>query len=87
LADYLTRKGMPFREAHETVGRIVMRAIEQGVELNELPLDELRTFSDLIDEDVFEALSLERTLARKAATGGTAPAHVQEALSAARQRL
>ena len=87
LADYLTRKGMPFREAHETVGRIVMRAIGQGVELNKLSLDELRTFSDLIDEDVFEALSLERTLARKAVTGGTAPAQVQEALSAARERL
>jgi argininosuccinate lyase len=87
LADYLTRKGMPFREAHETVGRIVMRAIEQSVELDELPLDELRTFSHLIAEDLFEALTLERTLARKAVTGGTAPAHVEAALSAARQRL
>ena len=87
LADYLARKGMPFREAHETVGRIVMRAIERGVEVNELSADEMRTFSDLIEDDVFEALSLEKTLARKAVTGGTAPAQVQEALSAARQRL
>jgi len=87
LADYLARKGMPFREAHETVGRIVMRAIERGVEVNDLPLVELRTFSDLIEDDVFEALSLEETLARKAVTGGTAPAQVKEALSAARQRF
>jgi len=87
LADYLTRKGTPFREAHETVGRIVVHAIERGVELNELTLDELKLLSTMIDQDVFDALSLRNTLARKAVTGGTAPAQVQEALSAARQRL
>jgi argininosuccinate lyase len=87
LADYLTRKGMPFREAHETVGRIVMRAIEQGVEVNDLPLVELQSFSSLIDRDVFDALSLEQTLASKSQTGGTSPAQVLEELSAARQRL
>ncbi len=87
LADYLTRKGMPFREAHETVGRIVMRGIEQGVELNELPLDEMRTFSGLIEEDVFETLSLERTLARKAVTGGAAAERVADELKRARKEL
>jgi argininosuccinate lyase len=87
LADYLTRKGMPFREAHEAVGRVVMRAIERGVEVNDLPLVELQTFSSLIDQDVFDALSLEQTLAAKSQIGGTSPGRVREALSAARLRL
>src|SRR2546425_4447809 len=87
LADYLVRKSMPFREAHETVGRIVMHAIERGVELQELSLDELHSMSMLIDTDVFEALSLERTLETKAQIGGTSPARVSEALAAARTAL
>jgi argininosuccinate lyase len=87
LADYLVRKGMPFREAHETVGRIVVKAIGRGAELQELPLDELRSISALIDADVFEALSLEKTLATKAQFGGTAPQRVLEALAAARTSL
>lgn len=87
LADYVVRKGMPFREAHETVGRIVVRAIERGVELQELSLDELRSISPLIDEDVFEALSLEETLQTKAQIGGTSPARVSEALATARKSL
>jgi argininosuccinate lyase len=87
LADYLVRKGMPFREAHETVGRIVVRAIERGVELQELSLDELRSTSALIDEDIREALSLEKTLESKRQTGGTSPARVSEALAAARKSV
>src|SRR6266550_2527274 len=74
LADYLVRKGMPFREAHETVGRVVVLAIERGVELQELSLDELRSISPLIDTDVFEALSLDQTLETKAQIGGPLPA-------------
>src|SRR5687768_3328583 len=76
LADYLVRKGMPFREAHEVVGRIVMHAITKGLELDELALEEMRTFSPLIEQDVYEALSLEQTLATKSQTGGTSPAQV-----------
>jgi argininosuccinate lyase len=87
LADYLARKGVPFREAHETVGRIVMLAIDRHVELNDLPLDDLRSFSSLIDEDVFEALSLARTLATKSQVGGTAPDQVEAALVQARVSL
>src|SRR6266481_4936070 len=87
LADYLARKHVPFREAHETVGRIVMHAIEQQVELNDLSLDDLRSFSSLIEQDVFELLSLERTLATKAQIGGTSPDQVTEALILARTRL
>jgi argininosuccinate lyase len=87
MADYLARKGMPFREAHETVGRMVLRAIERGLELHELPLEELRAFSTLIEADVYHALSLEQTLASKSQTGGTSPARVAEALAAARASL
>jgi argininosuccinate lyase len=87
LADYLARKGVPFRDAHETVGRIVRRAIERHLELNDLSLDDLRSFSPLIEEDIFASLSLEQTLATKAQEGGTAPARVAEALAAARNSL
>jgi argininosuccinate lyase len=87
LADYLVRRGTPFREAHEIVGRIVMLAIQKGVELNELPLDELKGFSSLIDQDVFEALSLMQTLETKSQVGGTAPDRVREALANARASL
>jgi argininosuccinate lyase len=87
LADYLVRKGMPFREAHDAVGRIVVQAIARGVELQELALEEMRSFSTLIDEDVFAALSLERTLATKSQIGGTAPESVTAALKAARSSM
>jgi len=87
LADYLVKKGVPFREAHETVGGIVRRAIESRCELQELPLDELKSFSPLIDQDVFAALSLENTLRTKSQTGGTAPQRVEAALAAARERI
>jgi argininosuccinate lyase len=87
LADYLARKGMPFRQAHEMVGQIVMRAIEKRRELNELALAELKTFSELIDDDVFAALTLEATLATKSQIGGTAPDRVAAALSEARKGL
>ena len=87
LADYLVGKGMPFRQAHEMVGRIVVHAIERQCELNDLSLDELKSFSPLIADNVFGALSLEATLATKAQIGGTAPERVAEALSEARKRL
>jgi argininosuccinate lyase len=78
---------MPFREAHDTVGRVVLHAIGREVELDALSLAELRDFSPLIAEDVYEALSLEQTLATKAQTGGTAPERVTEALMSARASL
>lgn len=87
LADYLVRKGVPFREAHDTVGRIVMQAIASQVELNDLALEDLKSFSPLIEQDVFEALSLKQTLATKSQAGGTSPKRVLEALAAARTRL
>jgi argininosuccinate lyase len=84
LADYLARKGLPFREAHDAVGRLVLSAIERSVELDSLPLEEMRAVSPLIEEDVYEALSLERTLSSKSQTGGTSPERVAEALAQAR---
>jgi argininosuccinate lyase len=87
LADYLARKGMPFREAHAAAGRIVLQSIERGCELQDLTLDEMRSVSTLVEEDVYEALSLEQTLATKSQTGGTSPERVVEALAIARTRL
>src|SRR5258708_756909 len=87
LADYLVRKGMPFREAHESVGRVVMHAIERKIELDDLSLDELKSCSPLIEQDVFESLALERTLATKSQAGGTAPDQVKAALAQARDSL
>jgi argininosuccinate lyase len=87
LADYLVRKGMPFRDAHEMVGKVVMRAIQLGQELHELSISELREFSTLIAEDVHVALSLEQTLKSKSQTGGTSPAAVANALTEAHEYL
>ncbi len=87
MADYLARRGLPFREAHEAVGRMVLHALGKGLELHELELEELREFSPLVGEDVYDALSLEQTLATKAQTGGASPERVHEALVAARAGL
>jgi argininosuccinate lyase len=87
LADYLVRKGMPFRDAHETVGRIVLAAIGQNIELDQLSLTDFRAHSGLIDEDVYTALSLSETLKAKRSVGGTAPELVEMALNEAQERL
>jgi argininosuccinate lyase len=87
LADYLVKKGMPFRSAHDVVGKAVVYAISKGIELNGLSLGELRQFSPDIAEDVFEALSIGQTLESKSQAGGTSPARVADALKAAREYL
>jgi argininosuccinate lyase len=87
LADYLVRKAMPFRDAHEVVGKVVRRALELGKELEQLPLAELQSFSTLFAEDVHIALSLEQTLRSKSQTGGTSPETVASALASARKCL
>jgi argininosuccinate lyase len=87
LADYLVRRGVPFREAHEVVGKVVRRAIDLGKELEQLSLDDLRGFSPLIEGDVYEALSLERTIGSKSQPGGTAREVVDTALATARSSL
>jgi len=70
LADYLVRKGLEFRKAHELVGRVVTRAIEQGKQLEELTLEEYQAFSELFADDLYAALSLESSLGSKSAIGG-----------------
>ncbi|MEZ5425064.1 MAG: argininosuccinate lyase [Pyrinomonadaceae bacterium] len=87
LADYLARRGVSFRTAHETVGQIVLRAIELGVELEELSLDEMQKLGPEIEPDVFEAISLEQTLGSKNAAGGTSHQQVEAALAEAREFL
>jgi argininosuccinate lyase len=87
MADYLVRRGLPFREAHEAAGRMVLHGLSKGLELHELELEELRQFSALVSEDVYEALSLEQTLATKSQAGGTAPERVSDALAAARDSI
>src|ERR1043165_1711348 len=87
LADYLVRKGMPFRDAHEVVGKVVRRAIEVGSELEQLTLTDLQSFSSLFAEDVHIALSLQQTLSSKSQTGGTSPETVASAIAIARKSL
>jgi argininosuccinate lyase len=87
LADYLVRKGLPFREAHEVVGRVVRHALDSGKTLEAVSLDELRRFSDRFGSDVAASLSVEASLRARAATGGTAPDAVRRALSLARTFL
>ena len=87
LADYLVRKGVPFRQAHEIVGKVVRHALERGVALEALPLDALAGFSPLIEADVREALTVDASLRARAVTGGTAPAAVARALAEARALL
>jgi len=87
LADYLVAAGAPFREAHEAAGRAVRRAIELGVPLEALPLDELRAIDARVGEDVYHRLTLDATLQRRCAAGGTAPDLVGAAADNARLRL
>jgi argininosuccinate lyase len=87
LADYLVRKGTPFRDAHEAVGKAVGYCLEQGKDLSDLRLDELQRFSPHIREDVFDALTLEGSVAARDHIGGTAPKQVRQATERARKRL
>ena len=87
LADYLTRKGLPFRDAHEAVGLAVRRAEELGVDLPQLSLAELQSFSELIGEDIFAVLTVEGSLSARNHLGGTAPEQVRASIARARSRL
>ena len=76
LADYLTRRGVPFRTAHDIVGRVVRHASEAGYDIAELSLDDLRSYSDVITDDVYKVLTLEGSVAARNHVGGTAPNQV-----------
>jgi len=87
LADYLVRKGIAFRDAHEIVGRAVRHGVDSGKDLSEMSLAELQEFSAIISEDVFDVLTLQGSMAARNHQGGTAPEQVRSAVTAARQRL
>ncbi|WP_419582329.1 argininosuccinate lyase [Thiolapillus sp.] len=87
LADYLVHKGIPFRDAHEVVGKAVALCVERGIDLADLSLNELRAFNEAITEDVFEYLTLEGSVDARDHTGGTAPAQVRKAIARARGAL
>ena len=87
FADYLVRKGAPFRDAHEAVARAVRHAEAAGCDLSELPLDQLRQFSPLVAQDLYASLTLEGSVASRDHPGGTAPARVRAAAAAARAAL
>jgi argininosuccinate lyase len=87
LADYLVRKGIPFRDSHEVVGNAVAYGIRSGKDLSEMTLAELQQFSDRIENDVFAVLTLEGSVAARNHIGGTAPEQVKAAIARARERL
>jgi argininosuccinate lyase len=87
VADYLVRKGLPFREAHAVVGKLVLYALGNGKNLTELSLDEYKAQSALFDADVFETVSLETVVNRREARGGTAKSAVEFQLQLAKQKL
>lgn len=87
LADYLAKKGLPFRDAHETVALAVKVAIQRGVDLAELPLADLQAFNPAIEADVAEVLTLRGSMGARGVIGGTAPAQVLAQVERHRRRL
>jgi argininosuccinate lyase len=87
LADYLVKKGLPFRDAHETVAHAVKAAVSHNVDLSELPLNVLQQFNPAIDKDVYDVLSLRGSLNARNTLGGTAPAQVRAQIARHRVRL
>ena len=87
LADYLVKKGTPFRDAHEVVALAVRHAVDKGCDLSDLSLAELQKFSAQISDDVYQVLTLEGSLASRNHIGGTAPAQVKQAIARARKSL
>ena len=87
LADYLTKKGLPFRDSHEVVAKAVQFAEQKGCDLSELALADLQTFSKLIEDDIFAILTLEGSMTSRDHIGGTSPAQVKAAIERARKLL
>ena len=87
LADYLAKKGLPFREAHETVGKLVALGVEEGKDLQDLSLESLRSASSLVEEDVYEVLGLEAVVNARNSYGGTSAAQVERQIIYAKEAL
>ncbi len=86
-ADYLVKKGLPFREAHAVIGRMVFYSIEHNKALDDLTMAEFKEFSDIIDEDIYEAISMETCVNDRNVIGGPAKETVEKAIAAAREFL
>ena len=86
-ADYLVKKGMPFRDAHAVIGKLVFYAISQDKSLEELTLEEFRQFSDIFDEDVYEAISVETCVSCRNIIGGPAKEAMEKTISQAKEIL
>ena len=87
LADYLVKKGMPFREAHGVVGKMVFFCIENNKSLDDLTLDEMKEFSDIIAEDIYAAISMETCVNERKVIGGPAKETVKKAIENAKAQL
>tara|TARA_S200000501_G_scaffold186159_1_gene175057 strand:- start:77 stop:958 length:882 start_codon:yes stop_codon:yes gene_type:complete len=87
LADYLVKKGIPFRDSHETVGQIVQHAIHLGCQLSEMKLEVFQSFSELIGKDVYEVLSIDGSLNSRTSYGGTAPNNIEKIIKEAKKEL
>jgi len=87
VADYLVKKGLPFRSAHEVVGKIVVACLDQKCSLTDLPLEQMKRFSDLIEQDLYEKLKPESVAAARSERGGTAPEAVKFQIGLAKEKL
>src|SRR5699024_6784079 len=87
IADYLAIKGLPFREAHEVIGQIVLYAIQNNKFLLDLTIDEYKEFSELFEDDIFEKLQPEHVVRARTSAGGTGHDPVKEQLELAKQTL
>ncbi|MDD2554633.1 MAG: argininosuccinate lyase [Desulfotomaculaceae bacterium] len=87
LADYLVRRGMPFREAHEVAGKAVLYCLKKGLTLDRMSLEEYKVFSPLVEEDVYMAIDIKNCVESRKVPGGPAPEAVAGAIARARQRL
>jgi argininosuccinate lyase len=87
LADYLVNKGLPFRDAHEVVGKLVRYGLDQNRDLGEMELAEMQKYSPVIDKDVFDVLTLKGSVSARKHIGGTAPGQVRAAIKQARKKI
>ena len=87
IADYLVKKGLPFRSAHEIIGKMVLYCINHGKAIEELSMDELEEFSDKIEADIYDEISLEKCVSGRSLKGGPAADSVREAIASGHARL
>jgi argininosuccinate lyase len=87
LAEYLVKKGLPFRQAHEVVGKLVLHCLESGKTLSDCTIEEFRAFSPLIAEDVYDVLALENVVEARSGHGGTARAQVEKSVREKKEKI